>query len=104
MVKAGHPRARPWGPLRRISDRTSLRTKLITAVLALVIMALLAISIASVAMLRGYVTTQHDGRLQAAMIQVDQGPLLPLAGYAVPFTRGSEMIVAIQPAGQQLSW
>ena len=49
MVGVGHRRARPWEPLRRISDRTPLRTKLITAVLALVIMALLAISIASVA-------------------------------------------------------
>jgi len=103
MVRAGHRRARPWRPLRRISDRTSLRTKLITAVLALVILALLAISIASVAMLRGYVTTQHDGRLQDALYQVDQGAILPLAGYAVPI-RGSEMIVAIQPPGAQLAW
>jgi two-component system OmpR family sensor kinase len=103
-VRAGHLRARPWGPLRRISDRTSLRTKLITAVLALVIMALLAISIASVAMLRGYVTTQHDGRLQAAMVRINQGANLPLAGYAEPFSPGSEMIVAIQSPGQQLAW
>jgi two-component system, OmpR family, sensor kinase len=103
MVRAGHRRARPWGPLWRISDRTSLRTKLIAAVLALVILALLAISIASVAMLRGYVTTQHDGRLQAALYQVDQGAILPFAGYAVPI-RGSEMIVAIQPPGAQLAW
>ena len=103
-MRAGHLRARPWGPLRRISDRTSLRTKLITAVLALVIMALLAISIASVAMLRGYVTTQHDGRLQAAMVRINQGANLPLAGYAEPFSPGSEMIVAIQLPGQQLAW
>src|SRR5262252_2971114 len=103
MVKAGHPRARPWEPLRRISDRTSLRTKLITAVLALVIMALLAISIASVAMLRGYVTTQHDGRLQTAIFRIGEGALLPIAGYAAPVP-GSEMIVALQPPGQQLVW
>src|SRR5215469_16330393 len=104
MVRAGHRRARPWGPLRRIADRTSLRTKLITAVLALVIMALLAISIASVAMLRGYVTTQHDGRLQAAMVRINQGAYLPLPGHAEPFSPGSEMIVAIQLPGQQLAW
>src|SRR5215471_10182032 len=104
MVGAGHRRTRPWEPLRRISDRTPLRTKLITAVLALVILALLAISIASVTMLRGYVTTQHDGRLQTALAVVDEQPYLPFAGYAVPFTRGSEMIVALQPPGQQLSW
>jgi two-component system, OmpR family, sensor kinase len=103
-VRAGQRRARPWGPLRRISDRTPLRTKLITAVLALVIMALLAISIASVTMLRGYVTTQHDGRLQAAMVRINQGANLPLAGYAEPYSPGSEMIVAIQSPGQQLAW
>jgi two-component system, OmpR family, sensor kinase len=103
-VRTGQRRARPWEPLRRISDRTSLRTKLITAVLALVILALLAISIASVTMLRGYVTTQHDGRLQAAMVRINQGANLPLAGYAEPYSPGSEMIVAIQSPGQQLAW
>jgi two-component system, OmpR family, sensor kinase len=103
MVKAGHRRARPWEPLRRISDRTPLRTKLITAVLALVIMALLAISIASVAMLRGYVTTQHDGRLQNALVNINEGALQPFAGYAWPVP-GSEMIVALQSPGQQLVW
>jgi two-component system OmpR family sensor kinase len=104
MVGVGHRRARPWEPLRRISNRTPLRTKLITAVLALVILALLAISIASVAMLRGYVTTQHDGRLQAALFRVDHGAFVPSAGYAEPYTQGSEMIVALQPPGQQLAW
>ena len=38
----------PWGAAKRLSDRTPLRTKLITALLALVIMALAAISVASV--------------------------------------------------------
>ena len=42
----------PWEAAKRLSDRTPLRTKLITAVLALVILALTAISIASVYMLR----------------------------------------------------
>ena len=56
-------RRSPWGAAKRLSDRTPLRTKLITAVLALVIMALAAISVASVFMLRGYVTTQHDNDL-----------------------------------------
>jgi two-component system OmpR family sensor kinase len=103
MVRAGHQRERPWEPLRRISDRTPLRTKLITAVLALVIMALLAISIASVTMLRGYVTTQHDGRLQAVLVAVDEGGIVPFAGLAgqVP---GSEIIVGNQPPGEQLVW
>ena len=49
---------------KRLSDRTPLRTKLITAVLALVIMALAAISVTSVVVLRGYLYTQHDGPLR----------------------------------------
>src|SRR5215475_9645654 len=103
MVRAGHRRERPWEPLRRISDRTPLRTKLITAVLALVILALLAISIASVTMLRGYVTTQHDGRLQAVLVRIDEGAVLPYAGLAAQVP-GSEIIAALQPTGEQLVW
>ncbi len=52
--------SRRWSPLgagRRLSDRTPLRTKLITAVLVLVIMALAAISFTSVYVLRSYLTT-----------------------------------------------
>src|SRR6202020_3399468 len=59
----GKPRRSPLGAARRLSERTPLRTKLITAVLGLVIMALAAISVASVYMLHGYVTTQHDAQL-----------------------------------------
>ncbi len=47
------------GMFQRLSERTPLRTKLITAVLLLVIMALAAISIASVYMLRGYVRRRN---------------------------------------------
>jgi hypothetical protein len=38
---------RPWQLLHEFSDRTSLRTKLITALLALVAVALVAISVSS---------------------------------------------------------
>jgi two-component system OmpR family sensor kinase len=107
-VLANHrkERSRPLDALRRLSDRTPLRTKLITAVLALVILALAAISVATSYMLRGYVTTQHDGQLQAAMAFAN-GPgngTFPYAGYAEPFSRGSELIVAIQAPGSQLTW
>jgi two-component system, OmpR family, sensor kinase len=88
----------------RFSDRTPLRTKLIVAVLGLVIMALAAISVASVVMLRGYVTTQNDITLQNALHQLDHGATLPLAGYAEPFAQGSQLVVAVQPASQQVKW
>jgi len=65
-------RPRPWEPLKQLSDRTPLRTKLITAMLALVIMALAAISIASVVVLQSYLTTQQDTTLTTAFSQVSQ--------------------------------
>jgi hypothetical protein len=99
----GKPRRSPLGAARRLSERTPLRTKLITAVLALVIMALAAISIASVYMLRGYVTTQRDSQL----IQDFQGiPTYALsrvsAGNAAP--TNTNMVLGIQLPGHQLSW
>jgi two-component system, OmpR family, sensor kinase len=56
----GHWAARPWNALRQLSDRTSLRTKLITALLALVAVALAVISIVGVAFLHTYLLGQVD--------------------------------------------
>ena len=56
--------ARPWQALRDLSDRTSLRTKLITGLLALVIVAIAAIGVSSVWVLRSYLTTQDDNLLK----------------------------------------
>ena len=111
----------PWRPrderrgqfLRSISARTPLRTKLITAVLLLVILALAAISVASVTMLRGYVTTQQDNSLKAAFYPNFNNGTLPTlgsgpraqsiqAGYA--YSTQSDLIVALQQPGQQVSW
>jgi len=102
-----------WGFLRSASARTPLRTKLITAVLVLVILALAAISVASVAMLRGYVTTRQDTNLKAAFYPYfDQGSLPTLGngphsqsiqpGYA--YSTSSDEIVALQQPGNQVTW
>ncbi len=101
---SSHRRLQTGHIWHRFSDRTPLRTKLIVAVLALVVMALAAISIASVVMLRGYVTTQNDTTLQNALHQLDHGATLPLAGYSEPFAPGSQLVVAVQPANQQVKW
>jgi two-component system, OmpR family, sensor kinase len=58
--------ARQWTALRRLPDRTSLRTKLITALLALVAAAVAAVSISSVWVLGSYLTSQDDAQLQPA--------------------------------------
>ncbi len=111
MVDAGVPappvrtRARPFQAFRSLSDRTPLRTKLITAVLVMVILALAAISVASVYMLRSYLTTQHDTELQGALNNITETKTLPpdtSFGYASP--NSSELVVGIQQPGTQLSW
>jgi two-component system, OmpR family, sensor kinase len=87
--------------LRRLSGRTPLRTKLITALLGLVIIALAVISVASVYMLHGYVTTQRDETLRQTFphLSTDQAP----PGYAGPL-HGTYLIGGIQKAGSQLEW
>ncbi len=91
--------------LRRLSDRTPLRTKLITSVLALVIVALAAIGVASVVMLRGYVTTQRDNDLRASFGQYLTGDPIPRdvqPGFATLANSG--MVFALQQPGHQVSW
>lgn len=95
----------PWGAAQRLSHRTPLRTKLITAVLVLVIMALAAIGVASTYMLRSYVTTQHDSDIQNVIQFVNEAGRLPQHvdyGYASP-TQGS-IVLGVQAPGSQLSW
>ena len=63
---AGSATAPRWQSLRDWPNRTSLRTKLITGLLALVIAAVAAISISSVWVLRSYLTSQDDNQLRNA--------------------------------------
>jgi two-component system OmpR family sensor kinase len=88
--------------LQRISDRTPLRTKLITAVLGLVIIALSVISVASVYMLHGYVTTQRDPTLRGVFPTITTNGATP--GYAGPLRGATGLIAGIQKPGSQLSW
>jgi two-component system OmpR family sensor kinase len=67
-----------------LPDRTSLRTKLITGLLALVIAAVAAISVSSVWVLRSYLTSQDDSQLKSVYNAInDQGlnPLTPGVAY-----------------------
>ena len=63
--RGGHWPTRPWRAARQLSARTPLRTKLITALLGLVVVAIVAISVSSGWLLRSYLTTQDDSQLQA---------------------------------------
>jgi two-component system, OmpR family, sensor kinase len=90
---------------RRLSHRTSLRTKLITAVLVLVAIAVAAISVATTYMVRAYLINQHDSDLLAQVNAVNITQHLPQGvdiGYASP--THSDIVVGLQQPGSQLTW
>ena len=95
--------------LQRISDRTPLRTKLITAVLALVIMALAVISVVSVVIVRSDLYSQRDKQLEGVFTslqsQVQADGLNPeVKQFNIAYnTGGSGIITGFQEIGSQLS-
>jgi len=88
---------------RDLSDRTPLRTKLITAVLLLVILALAAISVASVAVLNQYLTTQHDTQLAGGLNNALSGRLGQVQFGQVYGGLGDSMIGGVVQPGQQFT-
>ena len=77
-TRIGRWTRRPRRAIHRLSERTPLRVKLITAMLALVTIALGAIGVASVYVLQSYLTTQSDNTLKATFgsIYLNPGSLL----------------------------
>src|ERR1700757_4828299 len=103
-TRCGRCPRRPRRAARQLSERTPLRVKLITAVLALVTIALGAIGVASVYVLHSYLTTQRDNELTAVFnsAYVDPGGLVSNPGYlyGVGF---QNLYVGIQLPGSQLA-
>jgi two-component system OmpR family sensor kinase len=104
-----HGSGRPWRVLRELSDRTPLRTKLITALLALVAAALVAISVSSGLVLRSYLTTQDDSQLQAIYNGISNGlasSTNPDGFQAAPgqagVLKGTSVLVGVQAPGNPL--
>ena len=64
--QGGRQAPRPWRAVRRVSARTPLRTKLIAALLALVVLALAALGMIGISILRGYLLGPFDSELQGA--------------------------------------
>ena len=58
--------SRRWQKVRRATGRVPLRIKLISAVLALVLIALAAISIGGITLLRNYLLAPYDAALLAS--------------------------------------
>ena len=95
--------ARRWQALRDLPDRTSLRTKLITGLLALVIVAVAAISVSSVWVLRSYLTSQDDSQLRAIYTSaVSQGVSFP-PGQMYRVGGTTNYFVGVQEPGNPLS-
>ena len=90
-----------WRALRDLPNRTSLRTKLIIGLLALVIAAVAAISISSVWVLRSYLTAQDDNQLKSAYSFINSqelNPLIPGDAYQL-----HGVLVAVVDPGTPLS-
>jgi two-component system OmpR family sensor kinase len=103
--QAGHWAERSWQALRGLSDRTSLRTKLTTGLLALVIVAVAAISVSSVWVLRSYLTSQEDSQLRNVYSTlINSGQAVTLApGTAFPVRGSDNMVAGVQALGTTLA-
>ena len=96
----------PWQAVRRVSDRTPMRVKLIAAVLALVAIALAVISVAGLAYLRSYLISQADSQLSAlATSSQVEGVLLNYVDSGGTRTGSSEgFAIGWIPAGGSVGW
>jgi two-component system OmpR family sensor kinase len=100
---AGNWAARRWHALRDLSNRMSLRAKLITGLLALVIAAVAAISVSSVWVLRSYLVSQDDAQLQSLYsIYINNWPPDHPPGYAYRVAGTSNIFAGIQQSGTTL--
>jgi two-component system, OmpR family, sensor kinase len=91
--------------VRRLSERTPLRVKLITAVLALVTIGLGAIGVASVYVLHSYLTTQSDNELRGAISSINTDSLISKpSGYLYRIEGEQNLFAGIQLPGNQLAW
>ena len=106
-TRIGHWTIRPRRAIHRMSERTPLRVKLITALLALVTIALGAISVASVYVLHSYLTTQSDTELKGAFSNLYLAPgslVSKPPGYLYRIEGEQNLFAGIQLPGSQLAW
>ena len=95
--------ARPWRALRGLNDRTSLRTKLITALLVLVALAVAAMSISSALVLRSYLVSQDDPQLHSVFDFWCNNPAITLVPGQAGYVRGTNILVGVQQPGVPIS-
>ena len=98
--QGGHVGARPWQAIRRLSARTSLRTKLVTALLALVAIALAVMSFVGVAVFGNYLQSQVDAQLRSLDAQVQNDPAAFLGGHHMTFVLNNNVVEVLSANGQ----
>src|SRR5215469_10113737 len=90
-----------WRSVMELPERTPLRVKLITAVLALVAIALLVISVAGISYMRDYLLNRADSQLRAAAAsRAGSGYASHAPGTLGPQIGQRGLIEAIAPSGQ----
>jgi two-component system, OmpR family, sensor kinase len=94
---------RAWDKVRGLPDRMPLRVKMITAVLALVIIALAVISLASRAVFGGYLQRQAETELNNYYAQIEQQAANGHLGRYGLFGNGLEQVWLLNSHGQQLT-
>jgi two-component system, OmpR family, sensor kinase len=102
-----HRAAPPRQGLRDLPNRMSLRAKLITGLLALVIAAVAAIGISSVWVLRSYLTSQDDAQLQSVLhgfyAELVNGTEAFVPGTTYQVRGTNNVFVGVQEPGTPLS-
>jgi len=101
--QGGHVGARPWQAVRRLSARTSLRTKLVTALLALVAIALAVMSFVGVAVFGNYLQSQVDAQLRNLDAQVQNAPAAFLGGHHMTFVLNNNVVEVLAANGQPVT-
>jgi len=103
MAQAEH-RTGFWRSVRELPERTPLRVKLITAVLALVAIALLVISVAGISYVRDYLLSRADNQLRIAAASLSgNGYVSHAQGSLGPQVGERSLIEAILPSGQAVA-
>ncbi len=101
--QGGHVGARPWQAVRRLSARTSLRTKLVTALLALVAIALAVMSFVGVVVFGNYLQSQVDVQLRSLDAQVHNDPAAFLGGHHMLFLLNNSIVEVLAANGQPVA-
>jgi two-component system, OmpR family, sensor kinase len=92
--------ARRWQAVRQLSSRTPLRTKLVTAVLALVAVALAVMGFVGIAVFGGYLQDQVDGQVRSLQAQVASDPFFFSRGHQDMFVPKTDVVEMLDANGQ----